>query len=119
MAAHSAAFIKKIKAQLDEEKNRLERELGQLTDKEGRDFPQYGDDMDENAFEVQDFTSAITIEATLESELKDVKKALKQIEDGTYGVCGYCNSPIEEKRLEARPTSTSCVACKKALKQEI
>lgn len=119
MGGHSAQFIKKIKKQLEELSERIKIDLGQLDKKSDSEFPDYGDTLDENAMEVQDFTSTLTIEKTLKKELKDIEKALAQIEDGSYGVCSYCEKPIEEKRLEARPTSTSCVACKKALKQEI
>ncbi len=42
-----------------------------------------------------------------------VKEALKRIEEGTYGICEICGEPISEKRLEARPVTTSCIECKK------
>jgi DnaK suppressor protein len=41
---------------------------------------------------------------------------MSRIEDGTFGSCGDCEEPIEVRRLEARPMSTLCVACKE--KQE-
>jgi DnaK suppressor protein len=55
----------------------------------------------------------------LEDELNDTIKALKAIESGKYGICKYCGKPIDEKRLIARPTSSSCIECKKTLTQEI
>lgn len=42
-----------------------------------------------------------------------IKEALKRIDDGTYGYCEECGEPISEKRLEARPVTTSCIECKK------
>jgi DnaK suppressor protein len=42
-----------------------------------------------------------------------VEEALKRIEDGTYGICEFCGEEISEKRLEARPVTTSCVECKR------
>ncbi|MFA5022441.1 MAG: hypothetical protein WC508_05165 [Patescibacteria group bacterium] len=33
-------------------------------------------------------------------------------------MCKYCGQVIEEKRLMIRPTSSSCVACKKKLQGE-
>lgn len=119
MGAHTKTFVTKIKKLLEDEHTRIQQELGQIVGEDGTDFPQYGDSPEENAMEVQDFSSTLTIEATLQKELKDIEKALAQIDGGEYGVCKYCDNAIEEKRLEARPTSTSCVACKKALKQEI
>ena len=57
-------------------------------------------------------------EETLEKMLRDVGKSLKRIEEGSYGVCKYCDKPIDEKRLLARPTSSACVECKKTLTDE-
>ncbi|MDP8255466.1 MAG: TraR/DksA C4-type zinc finger protein [Candidatus Alcyoniella australis] len=44
--------------------------------------------------------------------LNKVEKALKQIEDGTYGVCAACGEDIATKRLMARPVATLCINCK-------
>lgn len=41
-----------------------------------------------------------------------VKEALQRVEDGTYGICEHCGEDISEKRLEARPVTTSCIECK-------
>ncbi len=48
-------------------------------------------------------------------ELKLIKKideALSRIEKGTYGICEECGCDIEDKRLQARPVATLCIACK-------
>jgi DnaK suppressor protein len=44
--------------------------------------------------------------------VKKIDEALRRIELGTFGQCGCCGEEIEMKRLEARPTATSCVQCK-------
>lgn len=118
-------ILEQIKKKLEEEKNRLENELGgfaakdkTVADNYQSKFPSYGDSEDENAAEVADYSDNLSLEHTLETELRDVNKALKTIADGTYGTCKYCNQPIEEARLLARPTSSSCVACKKKLRGE-
>src|SRR3972149_9359710 len=41
-----------------------------------------------------------------------IHEALKRINDGTYGICEICGEEISEKRLEARPVTTSCIRCK-------
>jgi len=46
--------------------------------------------------------------------LKKIEKALKKIEDGSYGICEVCGEPINEKRLIARPEATLCIECKRA-----
>lgn len=44
--------------------------------------------------------------------LSKIDDALARIDDGSFGVCGDCEEPIEPRRLEARPVSTLCIACK-------
>lgn len=82
------------------------------------DFPDYGNSqsIEDNASEVSDYATNLSLEHELEDNLHDVEKALKRIADGTYGQCKHCNQEIEAGRLEIRPESTSCVSCKKSLK---
>lgn len=44
--------------------------------------------------------------------LKKISDAIRRIEDGTYGECESCEEQIELRRLQARPTTTLCIACK-------
>jgi DnaK suppressor protein len=44
--------------------------------------------------------------------IKKIKDALKRIEDGSYGYCDICGEEISLKRLEARPVTSKCIACK-------
>lgn len=118
-------FLDKIRKKLEEEKARLEKELVKFTNKnphvEGdyeAVFPEYGDKEDENAQEVAQYMANKPLEETLEKMLRDVEKSLGRFEKGAYGICKYCDKPIDEKRLLARPTSSACVACKKTLTDE-
>lgn len=44
--------------------------------------------------------------------LGKIDEALARMEEGTFGTCEECEEPIEPRRLEARPVSTMCIACK-------
>ena len=110
---------------LSEEETRLARELAEFGSKDEHNkdnfdanFPQMGDKEDENAAEVAEYITNIPLEDNLQKNLRDVTQSLKRIADGAYGICKYCQKPIEEKRLLARPTSSACVECKKAIVQE-
>lgn len=46
-----------------------------------------------------------------ESRLADADAAWARVEDGSYGMCLRCGSPIPPGRLEVRPTAALCVAC--------
>lgn len=122
-----AAFIEKMKGLLVAEQARLVHELGQFSHRNTKaaqteykaDFPNSGDAEDENASEVAQFSDNLSLEDELVKALRDVEGALKLVEKGAYGVCKYCKQPIDERRLIARPTSTSCIQCKKTLTQEV
>jgi RNA polymerase-binding protein DksA len=43
--------------------------------------------------------------------LAELDAAIDRIEVGTYGVCETCGGPIAPERLEALPTTTTCVDC--------
>ena len=57
------------------------------------------------------FTSGILITKQKE-ELKEIKEALKRIEDGTYGICEMCDEPISIGRLKAKPFAKFCTDCR-------
>lgn len=82
------------------------------------DYPDFGSDEDENAQEVAVYVDRLSVEGTLEKELRDLESALKRIKDGTYGICKYCHQDIGEARLKIRPSSSACINCKKKFKGE-
>lgn len=47
----------------------------------------------------------------LHAMLADVDRALRKVDEGTYGICERCGRLIPEPRLEARPWSVRCVEC--------
>lgn len=113
-------FLQQIKASLLEEKKRLENQLAKFTkpnpdnpDDFEAAYPEIGSEEEENAQEIAEYSKDLTLERTFEQELQDVNNALERVEKGEYGICKYCKKPIEEKRLLARPTSSSCIECKK------
>ncbi len=118
------AKLDHFKEILTAELHRLEQELAALGSKDPNkpdaEYPESGSNSeDDNAAEIAEYVDELTLEARTESELRDVKKALDAVSKGTYGTCKYCGNPIDEKRLEARPASSSCIACKKTLTQEL
>lgn len=121
---HSPEFIQEMKSILEKEMERVESILSKFAHRSRGDefdtnFPNFGDDEDENAAEVAEYSNNLSLESELEKELRDIKNALARIEDGSYGIDKYTGELISEDRLRARPTSTSSVASKKTLKQEM
>jgi len=119
-------FIDEMKTLLLEEKAKAEKELQKFATRNPKDstdfdadFPEFGDEEDDNVQEVQQYAVNRALEETLEKKLRDIDKALDRIENETYGICKYTGEPINEKRLRARPTSSSSVAAKKVLTNEV
>jgi DnaK suppressor protein len=44
--------------------------------------------------------------------ISKIEKAIERIEDGSFGICEECGCEISARRLEARPVTTLCIACK-------
>ena len=43
--------------------------------------------------------------------LRNVRAALRRIDDGTFGICMHCEEDISPKRLAAVPWSPYCIKC--------
>lgn len=120
-------FIDRMKAKLLEMKTALEADLAEVAEKDPSHpqnfnaiYPESASNSDDdNAEEISAYADEMSLVGELESQLKDVTKALELIEKGGYGMCKYCGNEIDQKRLEARPSSSSCVSCKKTLTQEL
>ncbi len=111
------ATLDTIKADLLTRKAQLEKELASFANSDKSEFPSYGDHSDDNAQEVSDHSTNLEAERVLESTLKDINSALAKIEKGEYGICKYCQKPIDPKRLVIRPFSSACIDCKNKLQQ--
>lgn len=49
--------------------------------------------------------------------LEQIERALKRIDEGTYGTCERCGRPIPRERLEALPHASTCVECQEREEQ--
>jgi RNA polymerase-binding transcription factor DksA len=43
------------------------------------------------------------------AHLADIEAAMIRLQQGSYGICAVCDTPIPAERLEARPTARTCV----------
>lgn len=111
--------LEELKSQLLKEKEELEKNIGRIArpvDKEEGDyettFDDIGNDRDDNATEVDQYSDNLSVETTLEKKLQDVIDALERMENGTYGICENCQKEISIERLKANPSAKTCISCK-------
>ncbi|MBI2104500.1 MAG: TraR/DksA C4-type zinc finger protein [Candidatus Omnitrophica bacterium] len=50
--------------------------------------------------------------------LYQIDDALKRLDDGSYGICQQCNTPITMSRLKAVPYASLCITCQRAKEQK-
>jgi DnaK suppressor protein len=48
-----------------------------------------------------------------EDQLAEINRALKRINEGTYGICENCGNAILVERLEALPYAELCIECQR------
>jgi DnaK suppressor protein len=112
---HTAETRAKLEAQLD----RLRAELAviekslDLKNRADISRPGFGK-------RVGDFTSEVIERTTREGSARNLRRmiaetetALQRVDEGNYGICNACGRPIPPERLEALPSATMCIECKK------
>lgn len=89
---------------LEGESRQKGKEAGELSA-----VPYHPADLGSDAFE-----QALSL-ALLENEsssIREIDAALERMDEGTYGACEECASPIDKARLRALPQATLCRRCK-------
>jgi DnaK suppressor protein len=51
--------------------------------------------------------------------LRNVKAALRRVEEGSYGTCLHCEEDISPKRLEAVPWAAYCIRCQEIADRDL
>ena len=108
-----------LKEKLEEQKKSLQKELENFATEDKNlkgnwdaKYPNREDgDKEEEADEVQEYDTALSLEHSLELKLRDVNNALEKIEKGKYGTCEKCGKGINKERLKVAPEARLCMAC--------
>jgi len=112
--------IDRFQKTLQLKKEALEKELSSFATKDPElkgdwdtKYPRIPEgNLEEAASEVEEYSTSLPIEQSLELQLKNVNSALEQIQKGTYGVCENCGKEISQERLAAFPEARACGECK-------
>jgi len=65
-------------------------------------------DKNEVSDRIEAFDKNIALVKELETRFNNIKRALKKIEDGKYGICEETGDQIPMARLEANPSAKTC-----------
>lgn len=116
--------IEKIKKKLEKQKEDIEKQLEKFAIKDKKlkgdwdtRFPSFNGGesgssaLEQEADEVEEYTTLLPIEHSLEIRLKNINSALEKIKTGKYGICEKCRGKIESERLEAYPEVRNCSKC--------
>ena len=77
------------------------------------------DDIDDVASDLIERDKTYALILTLERKLEDIEHAIKQAQDGAYGICENCGKTIDPERLEIFPEATLCVECKRLRERSV
>ena len=113
--------LENFKKQLEKEKKNIIEQLNSFARKEpGREnwsakFPEFDGSSarEEEVDEVEEYTTLLSLEISLERKLKEINSALERIKKGIFGICEKCKREIEIERLKANPAERYCKNCGK------
>jgi DnaK suppressor protein len=97
------------RAQLEAERASLRRQLVELLGSGEGDEPAFDEGFADSSQVAAEQGEVRALAANLQSLLADVERALKKLDEGTYGSCEVCGQPIAPARLEAMPATRYCV----------
>ncbi|MDP4007208.1 MAG: TraR/DksA C4-type zinc finger protein [bacterium] len=112
-------LLEQTKQKLEEKKKQLERELSSFASKDpdvkgdwDTKYPRVPEgDLEDAAGEVEEYSTKLHIEFSLEQQLKEVNAALERVAQGKYGTCENCEKEIAQERLAASPEARLCLDC--------
>ena len=118
-------LVQKLKQKLEKENESIEKRLKTFAtkDKKTKDdwdtrFPHWDGESGSSALEraadeVEEYTTLLPLEYSLEIQLRDINSALEKIQKGKYGKCEECKKEISKERLRVCPEAKLCLKCNK------
>lgn len=113
-------LLQELKEKLEKEKVAIIKQLKTFATQDPKlkgdwdsRFPDFDGGMEEAADEVEEYTSRLPVEFSLEIQLRDINLALNKIKQDKYGKCEKCGKKIDEKRLKVHPAARDCMKCQK------
>src|ERR687892_312106 len=114
------ATLAKIREQLESERADLQQQENEL---EETSFVGTQSDLTGEVGLDEDFADAgtatfdrerdLSIRNNIRDLIAQIKRAIRKIDEGTYGRCENCGNPIDAQRIKALPHALLCLDCKR------
>lgn len=101
------AVLERRRSELQERRERIARHTRH------RDEP-LPPDFAEQAVELENGETLVALDREVNTEIREIERALRRLDEGTYGECTSCGEPISQKRLAALPFASLCIDCANA-----
>ncbi len=96
-------FIEKQKLVIEKRIRNLQKDIS-----ENKKFVDLGSTDEDKTKEFEEFEEKIALMKSAKREINNLRKALKRIDEGSYGKCKVDGGPIEIGRLKAYPEAELC-----------
>ena len=110
------AEVDAVRAELLAEVSRLTGEVAEAEEDLYRLVRDYGGGAGEDSADTGSASfereNEQVITNTVREVLRQTRRALQRIDDGTYGRCEGCGEAVGKMRLQAFPRATLCMTCK-------
>ena len=101
-----------IRRELKERRQRAHQRLAELAARPERGSAVgFGKRIGDGTSEAVSRLTDIGVGDALERGMQRTERALAKLDEGTYGVCDTCGSPIARGRLKAMPDGVLCLQC--------
>ncbi len=90
----------------------MEESARQVREEEGSG-PGFGKRVGDFTTEALEATNNQAVARNLQRSANEVRRAIEKVDEGTYGFCDLCRRPIGAERLEALPSATLCIDCRR------
>jgi len=119
-ALYSKKTLNYLRSILMDQRQRLARAVQtELSPGSGGERVNSGSNLLDAAIDSSTRDLAFQMAAVGASEVQCIDRALRRINEGSYGQCNDCGEPISEIRLRALPFAELCVKCQQAYERHM
>jgi DnaK suppressor protein len=98
------AVLERRREELNERRERIARHTRHREEPLSADFA-------EQAVELENGETLVALDREVNAELREIERALRRLDEGTYGTCTACGESVAVPRLQAVPYASHCIDC--------